>query len=128
MESVKRFITQRLKLKVNEAQSAVARPQERTFLGFTFTTGPEVKRAIAPKALAWFKGRIREITRRAKSVSIETCRWTAERGFAPLGGIPAKRIPGLTGRCMVFRGDGLIPKRSRFLNAATFPVPYRRPS
>src|SRR6266536_852815 len=32
MESIKRFITQKLKLKVNEAKSAVARPQERKFL------------------------------------------------------------------------------------------------
>src|SRR5712691_5081141 len=37
MESVTRFITQKLKLKVNEAKSAVARPQERKFLGFSFT-------------------------------------------------------------------------------------------
>jgi len=70
METVTRFITQKLKLKVNEAKSAVARPQERKFLGFSFTEGPEVKRTIAPKALARFKDRIREITRRAKSVSI----------------------------------------------------------
>jgi len=72
MESVKRFITQKLKLKVNEAKSAVARPQERKFLGFSFTAGPEVKRAIAPKALDRFKQRIREITRRAKGVSMKT--------------------------------------------------------
>src|SRR5499433_3717973 len=52
MESISRFITQKLKLKVNEAKSAVARPQERKFLGFSFTEGPEVKRTIAPKALA----------------------------------------------------------------------------
>src|SRR5499425_3376442 len=70
MNSVTRFITQKLKLKVNEAKSAVARPQERKFLGFSFTEGPEVKRTIAPKALVRFKDRIREITRRAKSVSI----------------------------------------------------------
>jgi RNA-directed DNA polymerase len=57
---------------VNEAKSAVARPQERKFLGFSFTAGLEVKRAIAPKALKRFKQRIREITRRAKSVSIAT--------------------------------------------------------
>ena len=72
MESVTRFITQRLKLKVNEAKSAVARPQERKFLGFSFTAGSEVRRAIAPQALDRFKRRIREITRRAKSVSTET--------------------------------------------------------
>src|SRR6202140_1732660 len=72
MESVTHFITHRLKLKVNEAKSAVARPQERKFLGFSFTAGPEVKRVIAPKALDRFKRRIREITIRAKGVSLET--------------------------------------------------------
>src|SRR5229473_2858099 len=72
MESVTRFITQKLKLKVNEAKSAVARPQERKFLGFSFTAGPEVKRVIAPKALDRFKRRIREITGRAKGVSMKT--------------------------------------------------------
>jgi len=72
MESITRFITQKLKLKVNETKSAVARPQERKFLGFSFTAGPEVKRVIAPKALERFKRRIREITRRAKGVSIQT--------------------------------------------------------
>jgi RNA-directed DNA polymerase len=71
MESVKRFITKKLKLKVNEAKSAVARPQQRKFLGFSFSDGPEIKRIITPKALDRFKHRIREITRRAKGVSIE---------------------------------------------------------
>src|SRR5580658_9723648 len=72
MESVTQFITQKLKLKVNEAKSAVARPQERKFLGFSFSAGPEVKRVIAPKALDRFKRRVREITRRAKGVSMKT--------------------------------------------------------
>ena len=71
MKSVTRFITQKLRLKVNEAKSAVARPQQRKFLGFSFSDGPEIKRIIAPKALDRFKDRIREITRRAKGVSIE---------------------------------------------------------
>jgi RNA-directed DNA polymerase len=72
MESITRFIAEKLKLKVNEAKSAVAQPQERKFLGFSFSAGPEVKRVIAPKALDRFKQRIREITRRAKGVSMET--------------------------------------------------------
>ncbi|MEA2263446.1 MAG: RNA-directed polymerase, partial [Acidobacteriaceae bacterium] len=72
MENITRFITQELKLKVNEAKSAVARPQERKFLGFSFTVGPKVKRIIAPKALDRFKQRIREVTRRAKGVSMKT--------------------------------------------------------
>ena len=72
MESITRFITQKLKLKVNEAKSAVARPQERKFLGFSFTAGLDIKRTIAPKSLERFKHRIRDITRRAKGVSIKT--------------------------------------------------------
>ena len=72
MESITRFITQKLKLKVNETKSAVARPQQRKFLGFSFTDGPEIKRTIAPKALERFKHRIREVTLRAKGVSLET--------------------------------------------------------
>ena len=50
----------------------MARPQERKFLGFSFTAGPEVKRVIAPKAVDRFKQRIREITGRAKGVSMKT--------------------------------------------------------
>ena len=72
MESLTRFITQKLKLKVNKTKSAEARPQERKFLGLSFTIRAEVKRVIAPKALDRFKQRILEITRRAKGVSIET--------------------------------------------------------
>ena len=71
MESVKRFITEKLKLKVNESKSAVAKPQERKFLGFSFTDGKEPKRKIAPKAIDRFKERIREITHRSRGRSME---------------------------------------------------------
>jgi RNA-directed DNA polymerase len=70
MESVKHFITKRLKLKVNEQKSAVARPQVRKFLGFSFTGGP-IRRRIAPKAVERFKERIRDITRHGKSRSLD---------------------------------------------------------
>jgi RNA-directed DNA polymerase len=72
MESVTQFITQKVKLNVDETKSAVARRQERKFLAFSFSAGPEVKRVIAPKALDRFKRRVREITRRAKGVSMRT--------------------------------------------------------
>src|SRR6202045_2088133 len=84
MESITRFITQKLKLKVNETKSAVARPQERKFLGFSFTAGPDIKRMIAPKSLERFKQRIRDITRRAKGVSMKTTMeggWRSYFGF-----------------------------------------------
>src|SRR6266550_3638503 len=71
MRSVTSFIRRRLKLKVNETKSAVARPQERKFLGFSFTGGAEVKRRIAPKALLRCKQRVRELTRRTRGISLE---------------------------------------------------------
>lgn len=71
MASVTRFITTKLKLKVNEQKSAVAQPWERKFLGFSFTNGEEPKRRIAPKAILRFKERVRELTHRTRGVSIE---------------------------------------------------------
>jgi RNA-directed DNA polymerase len=71
MQSVTVFITRRLQLKVNEAKSAVARPQDRKFLGFSFTHRVEPKRRIAPKALLRCKQKIRELTRRTRGISVE---------------------------------------------------------
>ncbi len=50
----------------------MARPWERKFLGFSFTWQREPKRRIAPKAVARFKERVRELTRRTRGVSVET--------------------------------------------------------
>jgi RNA-directed DNA polymerase len=71
MESITRFITTKLKLKVNQQKSAVARPGERKFLGFSFTNAGVPKRRIAPKAVDRFRERVRELTRRTRGVSIE---------------------------------------------------------
>ena len=71
MASITRFITTKLKLKVNEQKSAVARPWERKFLGFSFTSNREPKRRIAPKAVLRFKEKVRELTRRTRGVSVE---------------------------------------------------------
>ncbi len=71
MKGVTRFITTKLKLKVNTQKSALARPGERKFLGFSFTAAKEPKRRIAPKAILRFKERVRELTRRTRGVSTE---------------------------------------------------------
>jgi RNA-directed DNA polymerase len=68
--NVTRFLTRRLKLKVNEAKSAVARPAERKFLGFSLSNHNEPKRRIAPKALLRCKQKIRELTRRTRGISV----------------------------------------------------------
>jgi RNA-directed DNA polymerase len=71
MQSITGFIERRLQLKVNESKSAVARPQERKFLGFSFTYGRGAQRRIAPKALDRYKRKVRELTRRTRGVSLE---------------------------------------------------------
>jgi RNA-directed DNA polymerase len=71
MESLRHFITKKLKLRVNEAKSAVARPQERKFLGFSFTSGRQLKRCIAPQTLRRFRRRVRELTRRTRGISLQ---------------------------------------------------------
>jgi RNA-directed DNA polymerase len=62
MKSMTCLITRRLKFNVNESKSAVARPAERKFLGFSISSGKEPKRRVAPKALLRCKRKIRELT------------------------------------------------------------------
>lgn len=70
MAGIERFLAKHLKLTVNKAKSAVARPSVRKFLGFSFTGGKEPRRRIAPQALARFKARVRELTRRTRGQSL----------------------------------------------------------
>lgn len=62
----------KLRLRVNEAKSAVARPQERRFLGYSFWygRGGEVKRRVASKALVAMKDRVRDLTKRSGGRSL----------------------------------------------------------
>jgi RNA-directed DNA polymerase len=71
MESVSGFIERKLKLRVNREKSAVAKPQRRSFLSFSFIGGRAPRRRIAPKAIDRLKRRIRELTRRTRGVSLE---------------------------------------------------------
>jgi RNA-directed DNA polymerase len=70
MAGIEKFLEKRLKLKVNKAKSAVAKPSVRKFLGFSFTSGIGPRRRIAPQAIARFKARIRELTRRTAGQSL----------------------------------------------------------
>jgi RNA-directed DNA polymerase len=70
MASIDRLLAKRLKLKVNNAKSAVAKPRVRKFLGFSFTGGTKPKRRIAPQAIDRFKAKVRELTRRTGGRSL----------------------------------------------------------
>lgn len=74
MASITRFITKRLKLKVNETKSAVDKPWNRKFLGFTFVNGGykrHPRRKVAPKAIERLKEKIRAITKRTGGRSVD---------------------------------------------------------
>lgn len=66
MASVRRFLERTLRLKVNEAKSAVDRPWNRTCLGFTFTRRQSNRRKVSEKALKAFKAKVRELTGRTR--------------------------------------------------------------
>jgi RNA-directed DNA polymerase len=70
MAGIEKFLAKRLKLKINRGKSAVARPNVRKFLGFSFTNERQPRRRIAPQALARFKARVRELTRRTRGRSL----------------------------------------------------------
>ena len=90
MAGIEGFLAKRLKLKVNKAKSAVAKPSVRKFLGFSFTGGTEPRRRIAPQAIVRFKAKVRELTRRtrgqslvqiAKELSLYLIGWRGYFGF-----------------------------------------------
>lgn len=68
LQSVTNWLAKRLRLTVNQSKSAVDRPWNRKFLGFTFTV--QRKRSIAPASRAKFKKRIRELTQRNRGSSL----------------------------------------------------------
>ena len=70
MEGIKRFLGRRLRLKVNEQKSAVGKPSKRKFLGYSYTSEKTVRRRIAPQSVERFKERIRELTKRGRTVQV----------------------------------------------------------
>lgn len=71
MESVIRFVEGKLKLKVNREKSAVDRPWNRKFLGFSFLSNKQATIRLAPKTISRFKERIRDLTNRTRSMAME---------------------------------------------------------
>jgi RNA-directed DNA polymerase len=71
MASTKRYLEERLKLKVNDQKSEVARPWKRKFLGYTVTWGiPRLK--IAAKAIDKLKDKVRDKLQQGRGKSLES--------------------------------------------------------
>lgn len=70
LASLTRFLAQRLKLKVNAAKSAVARPWQRKFLGYSQTWHKKPRLRIAPTSRDRFKDKVRQVLRGARGRSV----------------------------------------------------------
>jgi RNA-directed DNA polymerase len=68
--SLARFLRKRLKLTVNQAKSAVARPWERKFLGYSLTWHKIPRLRIAPWSLRRLKDKVREVFKGTRGWSL----------------------------------------------------------
>ena len=72
MNSITRFIEEKLKLKVNKDKSTVDRPWKLKFLGFSFYRGKgEYRLRVHDKPLNKFKAKLRELTSRSNAMNME---------------------------------------------------------
>jgi RNA-directed DNA polymerase len=66
MASVSAFLAKKLKLKVNAEKSAVDRPWNRKFLGYSMTSNVEPRLKVAPESVKRFKGKLKDLFRRGR--------------------------------------------------------------
>lgn len=66
LDSLERFLAQRLRLKINRLKSAVARPWKRQFLGYSVTSNLKPRLKVAPRSVKRFKQKLGPLFRRAR--------------------------------------------------------------
>lgn len=71
LKSLTQFLERRLRLKVNADKSAVARPWERKFLGYSFTRHREARLKVATTSVQRLKEKLREIFRRGRGRNLK---------------------------------------------------------
>ena len=72
LQSLTGFLAQRLKLKVNGAKSAVARPWQRKFLGYSLTWHMRPKLRIAGASLGKLTAKVKALLRDARGRNLGT--------------------------------------------------------
>ena len=70
LASIERFLSDRLRLQINRDKSAVDRPWNRKFLGYTFTTHFQPKLKVAAQSVMRLKSRLRELFRVGRGRSL----------------------------------------------------------
>lgn len=72
LDSLERFLHKTLRLKINRSKSAVARPWNRQFLGYSVTSNRQPRLKVAPASLRRFKQKLRPVFRRARGNNLST--------------------------------------------------------
>lgn len=71
LSSVRQFLARRLKLRVNKNKSDVARPSQRTFLGYTVHgSGENTRLKIAPKSIQRLKSKLKTLFRQGRGLNL----------------------------------------------------------
>jgi RNA-directed DNA polymerase len=70
MESLKRFLSKRLRLKVNRDKSAVARPSERKFLGYSISRQRKPQLMVAPKSVQRLNATLKRLFRQGRGMKL----------------------------------------------------------
>jgi len=70
MGSLTRFLKSHLKLKVNQAKSAVDRPWERAFLSYSMTFHKESRIKVTPHAVKRLKNKVKELIRQGRGCNV----------------------------------------------------------
>ena len=70
LQSLTRFLDKRLRLKVNVSKSAVGRPWERKFLGYSMTRQRVVGLTVAPDSIRRFREKLRKLFRQGRGWSL----------------------------------------------------------
>jgi len=72
METLTKFLEKRLRLKVNREKSAVARPWERTFLGYSFTGEKDARVRISGESVKKLKKKLKPLWKKGRGQSLQS--------------------------------------------------------
>jgi len=110
MESLTRFLTQRLRLQVNREKSAVDRPWKRGFLGYAVTFHKESRIKITAQAVKRLKRNVKDLVRQGKGRNLN---WFINEDLNPLlrGWIQYFRLAEVKGN--VEEVDGWLRRKLR---------------
>jgi len=115
MTSLTRFLHERLKLRVNPDKSAVDRPWNRKFLGYSMTSHQEPQLKVAPKSVERLKAKLRTLFRRGRGRNLQ--RFIQE--LAPV-------LRGWMNYFRLSQANGIFPKLDQWIRRKLRGLLWRR--